>query len=624
MKFGVCYYPEHWPRERWQIDAAQMADAGISVIRIGEFAWSRLETARDEFNFDWLDDAIETLASHGHQLILGTPTATPPKWLIDQYPDILAVSKDGQTRRFGSRRHYCFSSSSYRCECERIVTVIVERYGEHPAITGWQIDNEYGCHDTVRSYSPDALIAFRIWLRERYETITKLNEAWGNVFWSQEYSSFDSIDLPKLTTTEPNPAHVLDFYRFSSDQVLSFHGLQADIVRRLSPGRDVYHNVMGHFTDFDHFALGQDVDILGWDSYPLGFLDNQPYTDEDKAAYYRQGHPDFAAFHHDLYRACASRWGLLELQPGPVNWAPHNPVPSPGMVRLWLHEAAAHGADVSCVFRWRQVPFGQEQNHAGLLRVDGHPAPGLAELRQAIMDHHLLLEDTVERAEIAILFDYETQWMSEIQPQGDWNYFFLTLNWYGAVRQYGCNIDIVRRGQDLSAYKLVLVPSLFHISANDLSCFENTDAIIVFGPRSGSKTDCFSIPSDMTPGQLRKIVPISIPWSSSFSPTQQLEGTFRGQRVEGRYWLDEVETSLKPQATSSDGAGLLYRQENIFLFTTVPCEVFLQNVIEMTLAEKKISVQKLPADQRRRLTAHYEYEFDYSNSGAEVTIRKRK
>ena len=157
---GVCYYPEHWPRERWAIDAAMMREAGIAHVRIGEFAWSRLEPQPGRYSLDWLQEAIDTLHAQGLAIVLGTPTATPPRWLVDAMPDMLAVDVDGQRRRFGSRRHYCFSHLPYRAECARIVTALAQRFGGHPGVAAWQTDNEYGCHDTVESYSPAALAGF--------------------------------------------------------------------------------------------------------------------------------------------------------------------------------------------------------------------------------------------------------------------------------------------------------------------------------------------------------------------------------------------------------------------------------------------------------------------------------
>ena len=235
MRLGVCYYPEQWPEELWPDDARRMAEMGLSRVRIGEFAWSRIEPEPGRYDWSWLDRAVDMLHAAGLGIVMGTPTATPPKWLVDSMPDMIAIDAQGHPRQFGSRRPYCFSHQGYALAAAEIVKAMAARYGNHPAITAWQTDNEFGCHDTAVSYSASARSAFRDWLGARYQSINALNGAWGNVFWSKEYRDFSEIDLPNLTVTEANPAHLLDFRRFSSDQVVRFNRSQADIIRQASP-----------------------------------------------------------------------------------------------------------------------------------------------------------------------------------------------------------------------------------------------------------------------------------------------------------------------------------------------------------------------------------------------------
>jgi beta-galactosidase len=220
---GVCYYPEHWPEDWWADDARRMVEAGLGWVRIGEFAWSRLEPEPGHLSFGWLDRAIATLGAAGLKVVLGTPTATPPRWMLDRHPDMLPVDAEGRPRRFGARRHYDFSHEGYRRECRRIVTLLADRYGRNRHVAAWQTDNEYGCHDTTVSYSAAALAAFRDWLAQRYQSPDALNRAWGNVFWSMEVRAFEEVGLPNLTVTEANPAHVMAFRRFASDQVVRFN-----------------------------------------------------------------------------------------------------------------------------------------------------------------------------------------------------------------------------------------------------------------------------------------------------------------------------------------------------------------------------------------------------------------
>jgi beta-galactosidase len=499
---GVCYYPEHWPEDWWATDARRMADIGLTWVRIGEFAWSRMEPQPGRLTLDWLDRAIDTLGKAGLRVVLGTPTATPPRWMLDRHPDMLAVDMQGRPRGFGSRRHYDFSHAGYLEECRRIVTILAERYGRNPHVGAWQTDNEYACHDTVLSYSDAALHAFRDWLAQKYQSPQALNRAWGNVFWSMEYADWSEIGLPNLTVTEANPAHWMDFRRFSSDMVVRFNRAQTDIIRRFSDA-PIAHNYMGRITDFDHFATGADLDIAAWDSYPLGFLsDRLEVAPDHKRAFARQGDPDFQAFHHDLYRAVGKgRWWVMEQQPGPVNWAPYNPDPLPGMARLWAWEAFAHGAEAVCWFRWRQAPFAQEQMHAGLLRPDSAPAPAHDEAAQVARELAAMPEVQQGQAPVALVFDYASAWAWATQPQGrDFDYFRLVFAFYRGLRRLGLSVDIVPPDTaSLAGYRLVLAPGVATLSDPLKAALAMHDGPALVGPRTNAKTADFAIPVPLPP-----------------------------------------------------------------------------------------------------------------------------
>ncbi len=499
---GTCYYPEHWSPSLWKEDARRMVEAGLSLVRIGEFAWSRLEPTPRQYQFDWMDETIEILGQAGLKVVLGTPTATPPRWMIDRYPDMLALDLEGRVRKFGSRRHYCFSHEGYKSECAIIVEKLAKHYGSNPYVAAWQTDNEYGCHDTTISYSAASRDSFQKWLLDRYGDIDALNVAWGNVFWSMEYSEFGQIDLPNLTVTEANPAHQLAFRRFSSDQVVAFNRLQVDILRRHTQA-PLTHNYMGRITDFDHYKLGGDLDIASWDSYPLGFLEDRVGA---KAAHQkqfaRQGDPDFQAFHHDLYRAVGKgRWWVMEQQPGPVNWAPFNPDPLPGMLLLWTWEAFAHGAEVVCYFRWRQTPMAQEQMHAGLLRPDSGEAPALEEVREMAKDIALASDVPLGQSDVGLMFDYDADAMWHIQPHGAGiTYFDLVFEVYKALRTLGLSIDILPpTTRNFVGYKVVLVPGIMHMSTDLKDALSKAEAQVVIGPRAAARDADMTLPLPLPP-----------------------------------------------------------------------------------------------------------------------------
>ena len=605
MRLGTCYYPEHWDRALWPRDAARMADLGLSLVRIGEFAWSRIEPEPGRFAWAWLDEAIGVLSEHGLSVMLGTPTATPPKWLIDAVPDVLAWDREGRPRGFGSRRHYCFSSEGYREQSRRITTELAARYGANAAVTHWQTDNEFGCHDTTRSYSPMARDAFRRWLADRYENIAVLNDAWGTVFWSQEYRSFAEVELPNLTVTEPNPSHVLDFYRFSSDQVVSFHCEQAEIIRAHAPDAVLTHNVMGWSTDFDHRALGAQTDLLTWDSYPLGFLDQSDAPEPRKLAYMRQGDPDFAGFHHDLYRGCAPAFGVVEQQPGPVNWAPSNPAPLGGMVRLWGEEAAAHGAELYSPFRWRAYPKAQEQHHAGLLRYDDEPAPALGEVRSLARRAPPPAQGT---APISLVFDYETVWMSEIQPQGvAWRYMDLVRQWYRALRRLGQDVDVTAPKDDQSAYAAVFVPSVFRV-ADPQALLGSAVTQVLLGPRTGSKDAHGNMVPGLPPGPLAQAAGFRVVRSESLPIPYAPEAT-HGQ-VTGTWggWLDHAEPrGAEVLMAGQGGEALLLGRGRVRTLTTLLNDDLLTAVVAEVLVAAGLTPTLLPDGVRRRGGTYVNY-----------------
>lgn len=607
---GVCYYPEHWPETQWAEDARQMAALGLTWVRIGEFAWSRMEPVEGRYDWDWLDRAIAVLGAAGLKVVLGTPTATPPRWMLTRYPDMLAVDRDGKPRGFGSRRHYCFSHRPYRAECARIVTAMAERYGKNPHVAAWQTDNEYSCHDTTLSYSVAATHAFRDWLAQKYQSPQALNRAWGNVFWSMDYASFDEIALPNLTVTEPNPSHVMDFRRFASDEVAGFNRVQTEIIRKYSSA-PIAHNYMGQITDFDHFATGADLDIAAWDAYPLGFLsDRLPATPEHRRRFVRQGDPDFQAFHHDLYRAVGrGRWWIMEQQPGPVNWAPWNADPLPGMARLWAWEAFAHGAEAVCYFRWRQAPFAQEQMHAGLLRPDSKPAPAHDEA--AMVAGELAAMPDVEScaADVGLVFDYASAWAWETQPQGrDFSYFRLVFETYRALRRLGLNIDILPPDTaDLSAYKLVLAPGVATLSAPLLAALQAHPGIALIGPRSNSKTADFATPVPLPPNLPG--LDATVARVESLPPDVPVPLEQGGNLL---HWREKLEGSAQVVESATDGWPALVAVGGLHYLAGWPDDEAFARILMRLCAIAGIETDPLPEGLRRRDTRSMRFFFNYN------------
>lgn len=593
----------------WAQDAARMVDAGITWVRIGEFAWSRIEPQPGHYTFDWLDRAIAVLSKAGLKIILGTPTCTPPRWMLDQYPDMLATDANGRPRKFGARRHYCFSHSGYRAASGKIADVLGARYGADPRIHAWQIDNEYGCHDTTVSYSKAARDAFQSWLAKRYGSIDALNAAWGTVFWSMEYDRFDQINLPNLTVTQPHPSHELAFRRFSSDQVVTYHEVQVSALRAHT-NVPLIHNYMGRVLDFDHFEVGASIEIASWDSYPIGFLsDRLESTDAHKARFLQQGDPDMQAFHHDLYRAVGKngRWWVMEQQPGPVNWAPYNPAPLPGMVRLWSWEAFAHGAEVVSYFRWRQAPFAQEQMHAGLHRPDDEPAPALAEATLVAREIQNLPEVDTVQSEVALIFDYPSEWTWNVLPQGeDFNYFRLMLDCYRALRKRGLSIDILPSSVDaLDNYKLVLAPGLATIPDTLLTALSQTHAII--GPRTNAVSHELTIPTPMGPNLIGLDCTATRIESLPPDCERQIKG---GGKV--LHWAETLEGEAEAELSYEDGTPFLMRTGQVSYIGGWPDATLWDRIIVDATVACGVKTLELPDGLRIRDTQSHRFYFNYA------------
>ena len=597
-RLGVCYYPEHWPEDQWADDAERMARNGIRQVRLAEFSWSKTEPERGHFDWAWLDRAVTVLADAGLSITMCTPTATPPKWLVDDMPDMLAYDQEGRPRRFGSRRHYSFSHQGYRAESRRITTAFAERYGQHPAVTAWQTDNEYGCHDTALSWCSSARQGFRLWLAEKYQTIAALNTAWGTSFWSMAYTAFDQIDLPNLTVTEANPSHNLDFYRFSTEMVRQFNAEQVSILRQHSPGRLIAHNYMGMFDQFDHRPVAADMDIASWDSYPLGMLQNMkqaaPTDAQMQKHCLRTGDPDFQAFHHDLYRGMGRLW-VMEQQPGPVNWASTNAIPAPGAVRLWSFEAAAHGAELISYFRWRQVPFAQEQMHAGLCLPDGRDAPAMAEIQQFCEDADQLEWPEPAPAPIALIYDYEASWMARLDGQSqDFHHLRLVLDVYKAIRRNGGSVDVLGSDDDLSGYKLVLLPALMSVPARLNERLHQTTARIFMGPRTGAKTTDFQIPAELPPGPLRQLAGFCVEQVDALAADQPLSCTWNNHAGQVKIWHERGRVTARAQGQTDAGHPLVINKQTVSYLTGWVDDNLLKLICAEQMQLADIAVHDMP------------------------------
>ncbi|NOC83415.1 beta-galactosidase [Ruegeria sp. HKCCD6428] len=618
LELGVCYYPEQWDPSQWRSDVARMAGMGLDWVRIAEFTWGLIEPERGRFHWDWLDDVIEILGRAGLRVMMSTPTAAPPKWLIDEHPEILPVGPDGRVRGYGSRRHYCFSSDVYLAEAQRIATEYAARYGQNPHVHAWQIDNEYNDHDTVLSYSDAARAGFRRWLAKRYGTIGALNEAWGTVFWGSLYSGFDQIELPNGLVATPNPTHALDFRRYSSDRVRLFNKTQVDVLREHAPGRDITHNFMAGSFEFDHHAVAADLDIVGFDSYPLGNLMGSTLSEKEERRYLRTGAPDYQGFHCDLYRSQGrGRVWVLEQQPGPVDWAAQNPSPAEGMVRLWTWAAYAHGAQAVMFFRWRQAKFAQEQYHTALLRSDDSLDQAALELAQIAKDRENLPSTTRGKASVAIMLDYASIWAADILPHDDdFPNSHIFREWYTALRSLGVDIDFVGPEDGLQGYALIVLPQSMIVTPDLAARLDASGAKLLIGARSGSKTAQMQTPSNLAPGALADLTGVRVARVESLPDiareSVQLQN---GQLFDFAGWREIVETEANVLARFKsaycDASPAIVRSDRATYLAMVPGGALVHEIMRDVLEWAGLKPLDCDPDLRvtRLGTLHFAFNF---------------
>jgi beta-galactosidase len=453
MKVGVDYYPEHWDSGVWEDDAQRMQAAGITLVRLAEFAWSRLEPQEGQFNFGWLDEAIGTLARHGIEVVIGTPTATPPNWLVAKCPDILPLNSQRQPIHPGVRLHRCYNSPSLRRYTEIIVEKLARHYGKNPHVIGWQTDNEMIGND---SHSDAANSDFRLWVQRKYGDLDTLNREWGTVVWSGEYSEWSQITTPLGGSPYLNPSYLLDYRRFCSDSVADFNRFQAGVIRAHCSGQFVTHNLWGYPVINDYYDLFDSMDFASVDYYPSTDLAN-----DSKSRVYH------GALTHDLTRGIKQKnfWVMEQLSGTPGCGHPMSRTPHPGMIRAHAWQSVSRGADAVVQFRWRTARVGAEQFWHGLHDHHGEPGRRFEEfVRFSEEVRHVapLLEGTNVVNDVAMLFSHEQLNALKIQPQADgFDYLDNFKQIHQAFVRLGIGTDVINWTAAISPYRLVVAPFLF-------------------------------------------------------------------------------------------------------------------------------------------------------------------
>jgi beta-galactosidase len=515
VQLGVCYYPEQWPEVMWEDDMRRMKQLNFTYIRIGEFAWSIFEPQEGVFQFELFDKACDLALQYGLKVIMGTPTATPPAWLTHKYPEVLNASKEGISYNHGLRRHYNYSAKIYREKCAIITDELAKHYKNHAAVVGWQIDNELNCETDV-FYAQADHVAFREWLRNKYASLDELNDAWGTVFWSQTYTDWEQVYLPRPTlSNSPNPHQALDEKRFISDNAISFAKLQADILRKEAPHQWVTTNgLYGHLDN--HKLTNEQLDFFSYDSYPqfsaiTPMTDDQPLLDREWSS------------NLSVVRSISPNFCIMEQQSGPGGWVNRMemPSPKPGQMRLWTYQSIAHGADMILYFRWRTATFGSEIYWHGINDYHNRPNRRVREVEQISEELQKIgrhIAGTVYHSKVAIIRDYANEWDGELdrwfgpliaRSEAAW---FKTLQYNHIPMDY-VYIQPKLSMADLLAYEVLIYPHGAVMTAETaalLRQYAEQGGKLIFGARAGYKDQFGKVRMEELPGPVADLCGIIV------------------------------------------------------------------------------------------------------------------
>jgi beta-galactosidase len=470
MSIGVYYYPEHWPRQQWERDLNNIARLGFEFTHFAEFSWALLEPEEGKFEFGWLDEAIDLAAKAGLKVIMCTPSQCPPAWMGEKYPEIYLVGSDGRRHEHGIRADGSLSNPRYQAYVGAIVKAMAEHYGHDPRIWGWQVDNE---PQAIPDYSPSARLAFQAWLKGRYGTIEKLNEAWMGSFWSTRYDRFEQVLIPNAGLNmedKLSPHALLDFQRFTAGITANFLNRQADILRKhILPKQWITTNYTNVCIGADP-RLSDKMDFLSFTMYPVNG------TNPAGGNSFRTGVPWKIYEACDYYRPVSGLTGLMELQPGQVNWATVNPQPMPGAVHMWIMQAFGGGCSFLCTYRYRHPLGSSEMYHEGIVGTDGITlTQGGSEFIQAIADLKKIrahfnpgasMPSAFSGRKTAFLWNHENMWDLDIQKQTpSWNSWKNRNSWSAAVKSTGAPMDFISEADDFSGYPFIVAPAFQLVDA---------------------------------------------------------------------------------------------------------------------------------------------------------------
>lgn len=546
MTVGVFYYPEQWPRAQWERDFRRMKQLGFDFTHFAEFSWTYLEPVEGQFDFAWLDQAIEQASKSGLRVILGTPSAAPPSWMGEKYPEVYRVDERGQRHEHGIRAEVALSNRAYRRFVDRIVARMAQRYGDDPRVWGWQVDNEPG---TFADFSPDARRAFQQWLRGTYVTVDAMNAAWGGSFWSTRYRTFAEVRLPNAVLAAEDklsPHALLDLARFQADVTAGFIDGQAKTIRRYARhGQWVTTNYTNITTatdprrsralDFVTFTLYPVAgnNILGGDSHAIG----DPTRLMEAAAY---------------YKSISGTFGIMELQPGQVNWGSVNSQPAPGAVSMWMWHAFGAGSSLLGTYRFRHPLRGSEMYHEGIVGTDGvtlsRTGREFVEAMHAIravserLTHTTVLPPALAARRTGFLWSHDVFWDLEIQPQTtEWRTWLHRNLFTQAIRSTGAPMEFVRESDDFSPFPFLVAPAYQMVSQELIAKWQRyveQGGHLILTPRSGQKDSLGHFPESAWAAPLAQLTGVDLDGFDMLPAGVTGQVSYRGRPMAWHRWGD--------------------------------------------------------------------------------------
>ena len=558
MYFGVDYHPEHWvypyagtpenPEARWQRDIDLMVEAGVNVVRMGEFAWGLYELEEGKYDFEWMRRAMDLFAKAGIKVVLGTPTAAPPVWLAKKHPEILPKDNAGNLLHEGTRRAYCMNSDVYWDYSRRIVRGLAEALGKHSQLIGWQIDNGLGGHHTEASFNDETRRDWHAWLKAKYETIERLNDMMGTRFWAQTVTRFEDVPMPMRAPTVHNPALVLDWMRFCSDTIVAYARMQADLLHELTPGIPVTQNLRALTRHFDHFDMAEVLDFVSIDSNA---------TIKSKSAE--------LACEIDMLRSLKKAgvrtpdgdngFWVIEQKAGAVDWQDVNSLVRPGVVRMFTYQLISRGASGVLYFLWRQPRIGSEKFYGGVLTHDGRGQnrtfQEIKEIGQEIKLLGPALKDTKVVAEACILFSHDNEWNLECvkQPNKHFRQREHIQLFYNALHDRNIPVDFARPTEDISKYKVVIAPSLQLLAAGEadlLKLYVQNGGTLIATFNTGLVDEHHIAPDSGIPHDMTDLFGLEVLEFDPLPPGEEnhliMKGAFSATHMHpAKYWCDIIE-----------------------------------------------------------------------------------